>query len=148
FVPGPSVWREVYRVLKPGGHALVFAGTRTQDLMTISLRMAGLEIRDCIAYLYFSGFPKSFNIHNVIEMRYKCKIKQESVNVAEKSLNQSGETKETVGLNTVPEVVLDVARGKDITFYVRTAEKSFTLLEHIKNAKDAGVKELFVVENA
>jgi len=36
FVPGPSIWREVYRVLKPGGHALVFAGTRTQDLMTIS----------------------------------------------------------------------------------------------------------------
>ena len=35
FVPGPSVWREVYRVLKPVGHALVFAGTRTQGLMTI-----------------------------------------------------------------------------------------------------------------
>ena len=53
FVPGPSVWREVYRVLKPGGYALVFAGTRTQDLMTISLRLAGFEIRDVIEWLYF-----------------------------------------------------------------------------------------------
>ena len=50
FVPGPSIWREVYRVLKPGGHALVFAGTRTQDLMTVSLRLAGFEIR-FLAYL-------------------------------------------------------------------------------------------------
>ena len=53
FVPGPAIWREVYRVLKPGGHALVFAGTRTQDLMTISLRLAGFEIRDVIEWLYF-----------------------------------------------------------------------------------------------
>jgi len=53
FVPGPSIWREVFRVLKPGGHALVFAGTRTQDLMTISLRLAGFEIRDVIEWLYF-----------------------------------------------------------------------------------------------
>src|SRR5690625_1510903 len=53
FVPPPSLWREVYRVLKPGGHALVFAGTRTQDLMTISLRLAGFEVRDVIEWLYF-----------------------------------------------------------------------------------------------
>ena len=69
FVPGPSVWREVYRVLKPGGHALVFAGTRTQDLMTISLRLAGFEIRDCIAYLYFSGFPKSLDVGKAFDKR-------------------------------------------------------------------------------
>src|SRR5690625_1135938 len=53
FVPPPSLWREVYRVLKPGGHALVFAGTRTQDLMTIALRLAGFEVRDVIEWLYF-----------------------------------------------------------------------------------------------
>ena len=43
FVPHPDIWKEAYRVLKPGGHALVFAGTRTQDLMTIALRLAGLK---------------------------------------------------------------------------------------------------------
>lgn len=48
FVPSPDVFKEVYRVLKPGGHALVFAGTRTQDLMTISLRLAGFEVRDVV----------------------------------------------------------------------------------------------------
>jgi len=69
FVPGPSVWREVYRVLKPGGHALVFAGTRTQDLMTISLRLAGFEIRDVIEWLYFSGFPKSLDVSKAIDKR-------------------------------------------------------------------------------
>ncbi len=71
FVPGPSIWREVYRVLKPGGHALVFAGTRTQDLMTISLRLAGFEIRDVIEWLYFSGFPKSMDVGKAFDKRAK-----------------------------------------------------------------------------
>jgi len=66
---GASIWREVYRVLKPGGHALVFAGTRTQDLMTISLRLAGFEIRDVIAWLYFSGFPKSLDVSKAFDKR-------------------------------------------------------------------------------
>src|SRR5690625_2767198 len=69
FVPPPSLWREVYRVLKPGGHALVFAGTRTQDLMTISLRLAGFEVRDVIEWIYFSGFPKSHNVSKAFDRR-------------------------------------------------------------------------------
>lgn len=67
FVPGPAVWREVYRVLKPGGHALVFAGSRTQDLMGISLRMAGFEIRDVLQWLYGNGFPKSMSVSKALD---------------------------------------------------------------------------------
>lgn len=69
FVPHPDVWKEVYRVLKPGGHALVFAGTRTQDLMTVSLRLGGFEIRDVIEWLYFSGFPKSMDVGKAFDKR-------------------------------------------------------------------------------
>src|SRR5699024_6170013 len=69
FVPPPSLWKEVFRVLKPGGHALVFAGTRTQDLMTISLRLAGFEVRDVIEWLYFSGMPKSHNVSKAFDRR-------------------------------------------------------------------------------
>src|SRR5690606_19548912 len=52
FVPGPATWREALRVLKPGGHILCFAGSRTVDLMGLSLRLAGFEIRDQIQWLY------------------------------------------------------------------------------------------------
>src|SRR5690606_18292896 len=69
FVPHPDIWREVFRVLKPGGHALVFAGTRTQDLMTIGLRLAGFEVRDVIEFLYFSGFPKSHDVSKAFDRR-------------------------------------------------------------------------------
>src|SRR5699024_3073941 len=69
FVPHPDIWREVFRVLKPGGHALVFAGTRTQDLMTIALRLAGFEVRDVIEFLYFSGFPKSHDVSKAFDRR-------------------------------------------------------------------------------
>lgn len=62
WVPGPEVWRECYRVLKPGGHMLVFSGTRTQDLMGMAVRLAGFEIREQICWVYGSGFPKSLNL--------------------------------------------------------------------------------------
>jgi len=62
FVPPPAVWDECLRVLKPGGHLLAFAGSRTFDLMTLSVRFAGFDIRDSIAWLYGSGFPKSRNV--------------------------------------------------------------------------------------
>src|SRR5699024_5667362 len=73
FVPHPDISREVFRVLKPGGHAIVFAGTRTQDLMTISLRLAGFEVRDVIEWLYFSGFPKSHNVSKAFDRRAGAK---------------------------------------------------------------------------
>lgn len=52
FVPGPATWREAWRVLKPGGYLLAFAGSRTFDLMGIAIRMAGFEIRDSVSWTY------------------------------------------------------------------------------------------------
>jgi site-specific DNA-methyltransferase (adenine-specific) len=67
FVPSPTLWRECLRVLKPGGHLAVFAGSRTVDLMGLSLRLAGAEIRDTLGLLGWltgQGFPKSVNLGN------------------------------------------------------------------------------------
>lgn len=67
FVPGPSVWREAYRVLKPGGHLVAFFGTRTYDLGVLALRLAGFEIRDQLAWVFGSGFPKSHDVSKGID---------------------------------------------------------------------------------
>src|SRR5690625_5566811 len=67
FVPPPAVWDECMRVLKPGGHMVVFAGSRTQDLMGLSIRLAGFEIRDSMAWLYGSGFPKSHDVSKAVD---------------------------------------------------------------------------------
>lgn len=67
FVPQPQQWREIYRVLKPGGHVLAFAGTRTQDLMALGLRLAGFEIRDLVAWVYSTGFPKSLDVSKALD---------------------------------------------------------------------------------
>ncbi len=66
FVPQPLFWKEVYRVLKPGGHVLAFFGTRTYDWGTLAIRLAGFEIRDMICWHYGSGFPKSLNVSKAI----------------------------------------------------------------------------------
>nr|WP_312660861.1 site-specific DNA-methyltransferase [Stenotrophomonas geniculata] len=60
-VPSTEIWAECLRVLKPGGHLLAFAGTRTQHRMAVRIEDAGFEIRDMIAWVYGSGFPKSHN---------------------------------------------------------------------------------------
>ena len=67
FVPPPAVWEECMRVLKPGGHMAVFAGARTQDLMGLSIRLAGFEIRDTLGWVYGSGMPKSHNVSKAID---------------------------------------------------------------------------------
>ncbi len=69
FVPGPSVWKECLRVLKPGGHLLCFAGSRTVDLMGMAIRLGGFEIRDQIQWLYGSGFPKSMDVAKAIDKK-------------------------------------------------------------------------------
>lgn len=66
-VPGVEFWREALRVLKPGGHLLAFAGTRTQHRMATAIEDAGFEIRDMLAWLYGSGFPKSHDVSKAID---------------------------------------------------------------------------------
>ena len=66
-VPEQAVWEECLRVLKPGGHLLAFAGTRTQHRMAVRIEDAGFEIRDMIAWVYGSGFPKSMDVSKAID---------------------------------------------------------------------------------
>ena len=66
-VPSVEFWKEVYRVLKPGGHVLSFGGTRTYHRMVVNIEDAGFEIRDQIMWIYGSGFPKSHNIGKAVD---------------------------------------------------------------------------------
>jgi len=66
-VPPVEVWAECLRVLKPGGHLLAFAGTRTQHRMATRIEDAGFEIRDLLAWLYGTGFPKNLNVSKAID---------------------------------------------------------------------------------
>lgn len=82
WVPGPEVWKECLRVLKPGGHLLAFAGTRSMDLMSMAVRLGGFELRDSIGYAndglgaplmawcFASGFPKSMDVSKAIDKKF------------------------------------------------------------------------------
>jgi DNA modification methylase len=63
----PETWRAVFRVLKPGAHLLACGGTRTYHRMACAIEDAGFEIRDCIQWLYGSGFPKSHDVSKGID---------------------------------------------------------------------------------
>jgi site-specific DNA-methyltransferase (adenine-specific) len=84
-VPSVELWKEVYRVLKHGGHVLSFGGTRTYHRMVVNMEDAGFEIRDQIMWLYGSGFPKSLNIGKAVD-----KIEGNEREVVKLSNNGSG----------------------------------------------------------
>jgi DNA modification methylase len=62
-----ELWQQCLRVLKPGGHLLSFGGTRTWHRVAVGIEDAGFEIRDSMAWLYGSGFPKSLDISKAID---------------------------------------------------------------------------------
>ena len=66
-IPAIEIWIECLRTLKPGGYLLSFAGTRTQHRMACNIEDSGFEIRDMIAWVYGSGFPKSLNIGKAVD---------------------------------------------------------------------------------
>jgi len=69
----PETWQAVYRVLKPGALLLAFGGTRTYHRMVCAIEDAGFEIRDTIAWVYGSGFPKSYDISKGIDKKAGAK---------------------------------------------------------------------------
>lgn len=68
-VPSTEIWKECLRVLKPGGHLLCFAGSRTYHRMAVNIEDAGFEIRDQLMWIYGSGFPKSHNIGKAVDKK-------------------------------------------------------------------------------
>jgi len=69
-IPSVETFREMLRVLKPGGTALIFAGSRTQHRMGCNIEDAGFLLKDCIMYIYGSGFPKATDIKKNLEKKY------------------------------------------------------------------------------
>ena len=66
-IPGVPFWLAALRVAKPGAILLAFGGTRTFHRLTCAIEDAGWEIRDCIMWVYGSGFPKSLDIGKAID---------------------------------------------------------------------------------
>ena len=66
-VPGPEFFEAMLRVAKPGAHLLAFGGTRLYHRMTVAIEDAGWEVRDCLMWLYGSGFPKSLDVSKAID---------------------------------------------------------------------------------
>jgi DNA modification methylase len=66
-VPGVEFWTEAMRVAKPGAHLLAFGGTRTYHRLACAIEDAGWEIRDCVMWVYGSGFPKSLDVSKAID---------------------------------------------------------------------------------
>ncbi len=73
-LPGKHFWREFLRITKPGGFLLCFGGTRTYHRLACHIEDAGWQIRDCMMWLYGSGFPKSHNISKAIEKAKGVKL--------------------------------------------------------------------------
>lgn len=140
-VPSIEIWREVLRVLKPGGHVLSFGGTRTYHRMAVAIEDAGFEIRDQLQWLYGSGFPKSHNLPGGIGTALKPA--NEPIVLARKPLigtvAKSVEMFGTGGLN------IDASRieTKDPVWKVQASDKQSDSLMVFKDNPGMGSNSMF-----
>jgi DNA modification methylase len=116
-VPSVELWKEVLRVLKPGGHVLSFGGTRTYHRMVVNMEDAGFEIRDSISYMYGSGFPKSHNIGKAVDKlsgneREVVGIKEQTGAKFKEWSNDPNETRwHNQGFNKIDGKEFDITKG-------------------------------------
>lgn len=119
-VPGPEYWKAALRVAKPGAMLLAFGGTRTSHRLTCAIEDAGWEIRDCLMWLYGSGFPKSMDISKAIDKA--AGAKREVVGVdqsrAARLVNQTGKYQTDAGWSAG-------SRSADITAPATDAAKEW-----------------------
>ena len=104
-VPSQEIFEECLRVLKPGGHLLSFAGSRTYHRMAVRVEDAGFEIRDQIMWIYGSGFPKSLNIGKGIDKQGGNSLGKEVADLVKK-------TRLKMGLSTIQLAELGKFYGK------------------------------------
>lgn len=106
-----ELWKEVLRVLKPGGYLLSFGGSRTYHRMAVAIEDAGFEIRDQIMWVYGSGFPKSLNIDKAIDKA--AGVEREILGVSRMQPdirgNNYAQGKREYGGDTVPQYITEPA---------------------------------------
>lgn len=107
FVPGPEFWTEIKRVLKPGGHVAVMAGTATWHRVAIAMEDSGLEMRDTLMWLFNHGMPMGIDIGKQVDKRtggpgddYFKKLAGMSDEARERFLAEHGEGNEWYGWST------------------------------------------------
>jgi len=122
-VPSVAIWEQCLRVLKPGGHLLAFAGTRTQHRMAVRIEDAGFEIRDMIAWVYGSGFPKSLDVSKAIDKA--AGAEREKVRVA------------AIDLKNPPNLVGGVNNGSDRPWRKKAMEVGYYEKNSNEPATDA-----------
>lgn len=101
-----ELWKECLRVLKPGGHLLSFGGTRTWHRVAVAIEDAGFEVRDSIAWMYGSGFPKSLDVSKAIDKQAGAERQPITEIVSdlfgdrteEKKLENPGSTKDRIAM--------------------------------------------------
>lgn len=112
-----TMWKECLRILKPGGYLLSFGATRTYHRMACSIEDAGFEIRDCLMYLYGSGFPKSHNVGLGIDKHFGHSNRGRAIPSA--SIYQASDIEEKNKLtgNKVEEYIGKTELGKKYSGY-------------------------------
>ena len=101
-VPSIEEWQECLRVLKPGGTLLCFAGSRTQHRMACNVEDAGFIIKDCIMWLYGSGFPKATDISKQLDKGHEREVVGDNPNARPNTHLGKESTSGSIGYGVYP----------------------------------------------
>lgn len=136
-LPHDEIWKETLRIIKPGGHLLAFGGTRTYHRLTCAIEDAGWEIRDCLMWIYGSGFPKSYNHFGIEDYGTALKPAYEPIIMAMKpcdgTFKQNAEKWGQAGIN------VNACRiDEKLPFNPTTKKETTIALRSFKNCNGKG----------
>jgi site-specific DNA-methyltransferase (adenine-specific) len=144
-IPSVETFAEMLRILKPGGHMLCFGGTRTFHRIWVNIEDAGFEIRDCLAWMYGSGFPKSHDVSKAIDKAGGISPQKQAIalkNYCEEKEISRRQLADIVGCTESSirdwENGRARAKGKDVEYIVpssRYREKLASLLDYTKDER-------------
>jgi DNA modification methylase len=136
-VPSVEIWQECLRVLKPGAHALIFAGSRTQHRMAVNVEDAGFILKDTIMWIYGSGFPKSLDISKACDKEIKnkwTKISNEIDNICVFDIIEAWKNNSN-NVNIAEKISLK----NQIGIGINTRKKDFAVVNVTRTIKEKGL---------
>ena len=143
-----AFWREVWRVLRPGAHIVAFGSPRTYHRLACAIEDAGFECRDCLNFLYGSGFPKSHNIQRQLERDWQCSLRFENARAAVKTFFRTGDQTAMDGCDFAPVLVWDFISDTVNPEYVRIVDVTSTWQALTLTAQAGKIRARFVVSLA
>ena len=78
-LPSIEIWKECFRVLKPGGYIIAMSSSRTYHRLAVQLEDLGFITHPMIGWIFGSGFPKATDLQKMALKECEKELKKQGI---------------------------------------------------------------------